>query len=347
LTVEEVELDPPQQDEVQVRIAAAAICHSDVHLIRGEWGGTTPVVAGHEAAGVVSAVGPGVGRVQPGDRVVVTLLRSCGHCFFCSIGRPYDCEGEFSLDRESRLRNREGVSIVHGIRTAAFAEYTVVHETQVVRIPEDMPMDRACLLACGVITGLGAVTNTVGVEAGSSVVVIGSGGVGLNSIQGAVLSGATRIIAVDLLENKLQAARHFGATHTLNAATNDIVTAVMALTGGRGADYAFVTVGSSGAMSQASRMIRRGGTAVVVGMPGNADVHFTLNAHEIVYGRRVVGSNMGSARPSVDIPRLVELYQGGRLKLDELITGRYPLDRINEAIESMERGEALRNVIIF
>jgi S-(hydroxymethyl)glutathione dehydrogenase/alcohol dehydrogenase len=347
LAVEEVEIDPPQQDEVAVRIAATAICHSDVHLIRGEWGGALPVVAGHEAAGVVTAVGPGVSCLKPGERVVVTLLRWCGHCFFCTIGRPYDCEGEFALDRESRLRNREGVSLTHGIRTAAFAEYTVVHQTQAVQIPADMPLDRACLLACGVITGLGAVTNTVGVEAGSSVVVIGTGGVGLNSVQGAVLSGATKIIAVDLLENKLEAARYFGATHTLNPAGVDIVSAVLALTEGRGADYAFVTVGSSRAISQASRMIRRGGTAVVVGMPGNADVGFTLNAHEIVYGRKVVGSNMGSARPSVDIPRLVELYQRGRLKLDELISGCYPLDRINEAIESMERGEALRNVIVF
>jgi S-(hydroxymethyl)glutathione dehydrogenase/alcohol dehydrogenase len=258
LAVEEVEIDPPQQDEVAVRIAATAICHSDVHLIRGEWGGATPVVAGHEAAGVVTAVGPGVSCLKPGERVVVTLLRWCGHCFFCTIGRPYDCEGEFALDRESRLRNREGVSLTHGIRTAAFAEYTVVHQTQAVQIPADMPLDRACLLACGVITGLGAVTNTVGVEAGSSVVVIGTGGVGLNSVQGAVLSGATKIIAVDLLENKLEAARYFGATHTLNPAGVDIVAAVLALTEGRGADYAFVTVGSSRAISQASRMIRRG-----------------------------------------------------------------------------------------
>jgi Zn-dependent alcohol dehydrogenase len=347
LVVDEIEIDPPHIGEVKVRIAASAISHSDIHLLRGELGGSTPVVAGHQAAGVVAEIGPGVTNVCPGDRVLVSLLRSCGRCFFCSIGRFYDCEGQFPLDHESRLRTRDGVSVRQGIHTAAFAEYTVVDQSQVVRISENLPFDRACLLACGVITGVGAVVNTAQVKTGSSVVVMGTGGIGLNCVQGAVLSGAARIIAVDLLDNKLKAARRFGATHTINAKQHDAVTAVLALTEGRGCDYAFVAAGNSGAIVQASRMIRKGGTAVIVGLPSNLDVTFTLNAHEIVYGRRVIGCNMGETRPSVDIPRLIELYHRGRLKLDELITGRYPLHKINEALECMERGEVLRNVIVF
>jgi NDMA-dependent alcohol dehydrogenase len=347
LLVEEVAIDPPQTGEVQVRIAATAICHSDIHLVRGEWGGKTPVIAGHEAAGVISEVGPRVTAVRPGDHVVVSLLRWCGRCYYCALGRPYDCEGKFLLDTENRLHNRDGVPLAQGIRTATFAEYTVVDQSQVVKVPDGFPLDRACLLGCGVITGLGAVVNTAHVETGSNVVVIGAGGVGLNSIQGAVLCGAAKIIAVDVLENKLEAARCLGATHTVNSAVEDAVAAVLDLTAGRGAEYAFATVGSSQAISQASRMIRKGGTTVLVGMPPNADVKFALNAHELVYGRTMVGSFMGETRPSIDVPHLVELYQQGRLKLDELITNRYPLERINDAIESTERGEALRNVIVF
>jgi len=347
LVVEEVTIDPPQKGEVKVKIAACAICHSDIHRIRGQWGGETPIVAGHEAAGIVSEVGAGVTHVGPGDPVVVALTRSCGRCFFCTIGRPFNCEGQVALDRESRLRNKAGVPLIQGLRTAGFAEYTVVDQSQVVKIPQDMPLDSACLLACGVITGVGAVINTVQVKAGSSVVVIGTGGVGLNSVQGAALAGAARIIAVDLLDSKLEAARLFGATHTINARDQDPLEAVLALTEGRGADYAVVTVGVSTAITQASRLIRKGGTAVVVGMPPNDDVEFTLNAHDLTYDRTIVGSSMGSTRLSVDVPRLVALYQQGRLKVDELITGRYPLQQINAAIESMERGAALRNVILF
>jgi Zn-dependent alcohol dehydrogenase len=346
LVIEEITIDPPQRGEVAVKVEACAICHSDVHLIRGEWGGATPVVAGHEAAGRVTAVGPGVTAVQPGARVVVSLLRACGHCFYCTIGRPYNCEGQFALDCETRLHRKDGTSVAQGIDTGAFAEAVVVDQSQVVAVPSDVPMDRACLLACGVITGLGAVTNTAGVRSGSTVAVIGVGGVGLNSIQGAVLSGAARIVAIDLLDNKLEAATRFGATHTVNAERADPVETVLKLTEGRGADYAFATVGSSTVIAQAAEMIRKGGTAVIVGMPPNDDVEVSLNAHNLTWGRTVKGSFMGSTRLAVDVPRLVELYLTGRLKLDELITDRYPLAEINEAIEAMERGEALRNVIL-
>ena len=347
LVVEEVRLDPPQAGEVKAKIAACAICHSDVHWVRGEWGGTVPVVAGHEAAGVITEIGPGVTRVKVGDPVVISLIRSCGHCFYCTIGRPYNCEGSFAMDRETRLHTKNGEPIVQAMRTASFAEYVVVDQSQTVKVPADLPLDRASLLACGVITGLGAVVNTAEVETGSSVVVIGTGGVGLNAIQGAVLSGAAKIIAIDLLDSKLQAARKFGATHTINGRSEDVVATVLSLTENRGVDYAFVTVGSSRAIVQASNLVRKGGTTVIVGMPSNADAEVPINSHTLTTGRNIMGSNMGSTRPSVDIPHLVELYQQGRFKLDELITKRYSLDQINEAIESMERGEALRNVIVF
>jgi S-(hydroxymethyl)glutathione dehydrogenase/alcohol dehydrogenase len=346
LRVEEVTLEPPQSGEVKVRIAACAICHSDVHEIQGGWGGTVPVIAGHEAAGVVTEIGPGVTRVASGDHVVVSLLRQCGECFMCTIGRPYNCKKVFPLDGESRIRNRAGEAIRHGIRCATFAEYAIVDQSQVVVIPKEIPLASASLLACGVITGLGSVVNTAQVETGSTVVVIGAGGVGINAVQGAVLSGAARIIAVDLLDNKLAAARDFGATHTINGRSEDAVQRVLEMTG-LGADYAFIAVGSPRAIEQGVAMVRQGGTAVIVGMPANDEVLFSVDAHHITFGRTITGSPMGSTRLYVDVPRLVQLYQDGRLKLDELITGRYRLEEINAAIDSMLRGEALRNVIVF
>jgi Zn-dependent alcohol dehydrogenase len=350
LVVEEVDLAPPQANEVQVRLAATAICHSDVHLIRGDWGdwgGLPPIIAGHECAGVVEAVGAGVTLAAPGDRVVVSLLRSCGRCFYCTTGAPHLCEGVFALGSESRLKNQRGETILHGIRTAGFAEQVVVHESQVAPLPPEMPLDSACLLACGVITGVGAVFNSARVEPGHSVAVIGAGGVGLNAIQGAALAGAHPVIALDLLEAKLAAARAFGATHTLLASRPDAAQAVRGLTGGRGADYTLVTVGSAGAVAQASSLTRRGGTVVLVGMPAREAraplpiADFVEDAHTLI------ASKMGSGRLRVDVPRLVRLYLDRRLKLDELITARYPLAEINAAIEAMERGEALRNVVVF
>ena len=249
---------------------------------------------------------------------------------------------------ESRLRNKRGETLAQGIKTAAFAECAVVDQSQVVQVPDDMPLDRASLLACGVITGLGAVVNTAQVRPESSVVVIGLGGVGLNALQGASLSGANPIIAIDLLDVKLEAARVFGATHAVKAHPPEAAEKmVRELTSGRGADYVFVTVGSSAAVAQANGLVRRQGTITLVGIP-EASATVPMNVRDHVRNeRRVIGSLMGSTRSSVEIPRLVQLYQSGRLKLDELITARYPLDRINEAIASTETGQALRNVIVF
>ena len=347
LVIEEIEIDPPRTGEVKVKLASCAICYSDIHYMEGAWGGTLPAVYGHEAAGIVEEAGPGVSQAKPGDRVVVSLQRACGCCFFCAQGDPNMCETVFPLDRERRLHGKNGQAIFQGLRTGAFAEYVVVEQSQVVPIPEEIPMECAALLSCGVITGLGAVVNTARVPMGSSVVVIGTGGVGLNSVQGAALAGAQPIVAIDISNAKLETARAFGATHTVNPIQEDAGDAVRALTQARGSDYVFVTVGSAKAIEQGLGLLRRAGTLVVVGMPASgikAEIEAVTFANN---SQRMLGSKMGSARLGVDVPKLVALYLQGRLKLDQLITDRYPLAEINLAIAESKRGEALRNVIVF
>lgn len=347
LAVEEVGIAEPGPGEVRVRVGACAICHSDISYAEGVWGGALPAVYGHEAAGVVESVGGGVSSVAPGDRVVVTLIRSCGHCRYCGRGLPVACETTFPLDETSPLTAADGSPVVHGLRTAAFAEYAVVDASQVVALPDDIAFDAASLLACGVITGLGAVVNTAKVRAGSSVVVIGTGGVGLNSVQGAALCGATPIIAVDLSGGKLEAARRFGATGTVNPSEADVRQQVLSITGGRGADYVFVTVGARSAFDRSYGLLARGGAAVLVGMPA-AGVMSEIDPGTLAdRSQRILGSKMGSARIQIDIPNLVDLYRQGRIRFDELISARYPLDGINAAIAEVNRGEALRNVIVF
>jgi NDMA-dependent alcohol dehydrogenase len=347
LQVEEVEIDPPQAGEVKVRLAAVGICHSDIHMIHGDWAGTLPMVPGHEAAGIVEDIGEGVTRVQPGTPVVVSLLHSCGRCYYCVRGRSYLCDGAFALQTQSRLCNQRGERLAHALQTAAFAEYVIVDQSQLVPVSPAIPLDRAALLACGVITGVGAVVNTAQARPGDCVVVIGTGGVGLNAVQGARLVGATPIIAIDTLETKLAAARTFGATHTIHVGSEDPLTVVKDLTSGRGADHVVVTVGSTAAIAQGLPLLRREGTLVIVGLP-----HYSATVPLPVFGlavagQRIVGSCMGSTRLSADVPWLVGLYQEGRLKLDELITAHYPLQHINEAIASTEKGEALRNMLVF
>jgi Zn-dependent alcohol dehydrogenase len=347
LVIENIKLDPPQANEVRVKLSACAICHSDIIYLDGGWGGMLPAVYGHEAAGIVAEIGLGVTTAEPGDPVVVTLIRSCGHCFFCENGAPHLCETTFRLDQKGPLHTQSGQPIFQAMRTGAFAEEVLVHESQIVPVPADIPLDSASLIACGVITGYGAVVNTAKIPAGSSTVVIGAGGVGLNTIQGAALSGAAPLIAIDLLDNKLEAARFFGATHTINGRVGDVIQQIQLLTNGRGADYVFVTVGSEKAMEQGFSLIRRGGTLVLVGMPGTG-VKFLMEADNIVNDNQVImGSKMGGTQLRIDVPKLVRLYQDGRLKLDELITDRYPLEKINEAILAVKRGDALRNVILF
>ena len=346
LVVEEVDIDTPRAGEVKVRIAATAICHSDIHAIRGDRSVKLPVLAGHESAGYIEEVGKNVTSVKPGDAVVVSLLSSCHRCYYCVSGYPHLCENYPLPTPKNRLRNKRGQTLNQGVgKVASFAEYTVVDDSQIVRLPKDFPMDKASLLACGVITGFGAVVNRAQVRPLSSVVVIGVGGVGLNSIQGAVISGAYPVIAVDISDFKLEAARTFGATHTIRADDKDAAKAVRQLTYGRGADYVFVTVGNTSAVEQGFSLSGPRGMIVVVGIPRAGS---TINLPAFFPGERVLtSSGMGTTRLSVDVPKLIDLYKAGRLKLDELITNHYSLEHINEAIESTERGEALRNVIMF
>ncbi len=347
LVVEDLALSPPGQGAVKVKLKACAICHSDIHYMEGAWGGTLPAVFGHEASGIVEEVGADVAGVSPGDHVLVTLLRACGQCFYCDQGDPNMCEGSVPLDAESPLQASNGAEIKQGLRTGAFAEYVVVDESQVAVIPKELPFDSASTLSCGVITGLGAVVNTAKVPSGSSVVVIGTGGVGLNSVQGAALCGAQRIIALDISDAKLEAAKSFGATHTINSAKEEPREAVRGLTNGRGADFVFVTVGSTKAIEQGLGQLRKVGTLVIVGMPpeGAKAAFEALDFAD--QSQRILGSKMGNTRLRVDIPKLVDLYQQGRLKLDELVSNRYQLEQINEAIASVKESEALRNVIVF
>lgn len=347
LTIEDVTLAPPGPREIKVKVAACAICHSDIHYAQGAWGGKLPAVYGHEAAGMVDSVGAGVTGFRPGDHVVVTLIQSCGVCSNCTRGQPAYCMTSMARPGGSPLSAGDGSAVVQGLSTGAFAEYVVVHESQAVAIPKDIALDAASLLACGVITGVGAVFHTAAVRPGDSAVVIGAGGVGLNSIQGAALAGASPIIAIDIAESKLAAAKKFGATHGVNGKTEDVAARVREIIGEGRADFAFVTVGSKAAIEQAMTLIGRMGAVVVVGMPATG-VTASFDPSWFAFdGQRILGSRMGGARIATDIPKLLEFYHQGRLKLDDLISGRYPLERINEAIASVTRGEALRNVITF
>jgi len=347
LIIEELTLADPEKDEVRVSLKAAAICHSDISNLRGHWaGGTTPTVAGHEAAGIVEAIGAGVTNIAVGDHVVVTLVRSCGECHACKAGHTVSCGGETALDTESRLRNAANEPVEQGLRTAAFAEATVVHQSQVVKIAADIPFVSAALLGCGVITGFCSVTNIAKVQPGAKVVVVGCGGLGLNAVQGAALSGATIIVAVDVVEKKLAAARDLGATHSVNASDDDPVSKVLEFCGD-GADYVFVTAARSTAFSQSIDMLNKYGSSVILGMPPDEDKSFAVDSHALTTGRNVLGSKLGDTCISEDIPRLANLYQQGKLKLDEIVSKTYPLAEINTALADAEGGEALRNVIVF
>ena len=346
LTIEEVDLGAPQAGELRVQVKACGICQSDVHSIEGAWGGTLPAIFGHEVAGIVDAVGAGVDGLQPGQHVVVSLIRSCRRCYFCTIGEPVFCEGTFHLDRESPITAGDGTPILQGMHTGGFAESVLVDASQAVPIPDDVPFDAASLLACAVITGFGAVVNTAKVEPGSSVMVVGTGGVGLNAVQAAALAGARPIVAVDLSNHKLAAAQAFGATHTINPSEDDLGAAIATLTGGRRADTVIVTAGSTTAVEQSITLTRRGGTVVLVGMPpsGVATIDPGQIAHD---GQRILGSKVGASRPQVDVPRLLSLYRDGRLRLDELVSHRFPVSEINAAIASSGRTDVVRNVIVF
>ena len=345
LRVEDIDLRAPKNDEIEVRLGAVAICHSDISFANGDWGGFLPAVYGHEAAGRVSAVGDNVRGLDIGDHVVVTLIRACGHCSNCSGGAPTICETPVD-GVEGPIKTAEGAPLMQAMACGAFAEKVVVAQSQVVKIPESVPFASASLLACGVITGVGAVVNAAQLRPGQDVVVIGAGGVGLNAIQGARIAGARRIIAVDMSEEKLEIAKEFGATDgVLATGVTPWRAAKKAI--GRGADAVFVTVGVSTVYDQAPRYLGYGGKVVMVGMPKSGESSTYEPVMMAAVSQGMVGSKMGDVVIQRDIPWMVDMYQQDRLKLDELVSGRWRLDQINEAIEDTKSGSAKRNVIEF
>ncbi|HEY3283744.1 MAG TPA: Zn-dependent alcohol dehydrogenase [Armatimonadota bacterium] len=353
LEILDLDLQEPRAREVRVRMAAAGVCHSDLHVITGDRPRPVPMVLGHEGAGVVEAVGEGVTRVSVGDHVVLSWKPACERCHYCLRGRPDMCLGTADLLEQGVLfdgtpRFRRGQEPIRQmLMVGCFAESTVVPETGAIPVPKEIPLDLASLVGCAVTTGVGAVTKTAKVPAGASVAVIGCGGMGLNLLQGARLVGANPIIAIDVLPHKLEDARLFGATHTLNAREQDPIQAVRDLTDGLGVEYAFEAIGSAAAIEQAFAMIRRAGTAVVVGSaPRTAEVH--LSALDIpTYTKTLTGSLFGEANPPVDLPAMLELYRAGRLQLDELITRRYRLEEVNEAYQDLLDGKLRRGIITF
>jgi S-(hydroxymethyl)glutathione dehydrogenase/alcohol dehydrogenase len=351
LVMEEVILEPPGKGEVTIRCAATSICHSDIHMIKGEHGPCPlPAVAGHETAGYVEEVGEGVTYVKPGDLVVYTLIpTACGHCYYCSIGEHDQCLNNKIVTRSpGRLTTKNGQRIYQWYGTmATFAEYATGLEINLVKIPQDMPVDRAALLSCGVIAGYGAVVNRAKVRPNSSVIVIGSGGVGLNAIQGAAFVGAFPIIAIDINNKKLELAKKFGATYTINPQKEpDVIKKALELNYGRGADYVIQATAGIEILRQAFLMTAKSGMTVVVGH-GYGEEMAAWMPVEFCGGRVITGSAMGAVRPRIEIPRLIELYRNGRIKLDELVSRHYSFDEISEALADMERGDAIRNVIMF
>lgn len=344
LVVEDVRLRAPEQNEVEVALETVAICHSDISYADGAWGGSLPAVYGHEAAGRISAIGDGVTGLAVGDPVVVTLIRACGQCPSCGAGRPTGCETPFDGDHGA-LSTADGGTLHQAMACGAFATDVVVHHSQVVKIPEGMAMDAASLLACGVVTGVGAVVNAAQLRAGQDVVVIGAGGVGLNAIQGARIAGARRIVAVDMTEDKLADAKAFGATDGVLASQDKPWRAAKQAMG-RGADAVLVTVGAARAYDEAPRYIAGGGKVIMVGMPATGAESTYEAANFAAAGQSMVGSKMGDVVIRRDIPWMVDLYQQGRLKLDELISNRWTLDQINDAIADTKSGTARRNVIM-
>ena len=345
LSVEDIDLRPPENDEIEVTLGAVAICHSDISFANGDWGGFLPAVYGHEAAGRVTALGNNVRGLNIGDHVVVTLIRACGHCSNCSGGAPTICETPVD-GVEGPIKTADGSPLMQAMACWAFAEKVVVAQSQVVKIPESVPFASASLLACGVITGVGAVVNAAQLRPGQDVVVIGAGGVGLNAIQGARIAGARRIVAVDMSEEKLEIAKEFGATDGV-LATGDAPWRAAKKAMGRGADAVFVTVGISAVYDQAPRYLGYGGKVVMVGMPKSGESSTYEPVMMAAVSQGMIGSKMGDVVIQRDIPWMVDMYQQDRLKLDELVSGRWRLDQINEAIEDTKSGSAKRNIIEF
>lgn len=353
LSVEEVDVLPPGPGEVQVRVHAAGVCHSDLHVIKGDLPMPTPIIPGHEGSGVVEALGPGVTSLEVGDHVLPMWRMSCGRCEYCLTGRPALCDVGTKMrftglmpDGETRFRSKTGESIRHYAGISTFSQLSTIPEAALVKMPKDFSMEKGALISCGVITGFGAVFNTAQVRVGTHVAVFGCGGIGLNIVQSARLAGASKIIAVDRVASKLDYARTFGATAVVNSAESDPVQAILDLTGGVGVDYAFEAIGLPEPIEQAYDSTRKGGTCVVAGIaPKEARARINVNA--LVYAEKTLkGTIYGSTRPRIDLLKLIDLHEQGKLELESLLTRTYPLSQINEAYEDLEQGKVARSLIL-
>ena len=343
LSIEPVTLSAPEAQFVEVTLGAVAICHSDISYADGGWGGTLPLVLGHEAAGKITALGPDTDGFDHGDRVVVTLIRACGTCPSCADASPTQCERPSG--NPSVMTDAQGNVVTTAMNCGAFAEKVVVHRSQIVKIPQTMPYDVASLVACGVITGSGAAVNAANIRPGEDVVVIGAGGVGLNAIQGARLAGARRIVAVDMHAEKLADAKEFGATDGVLAGPDAAAQVADLLS--RPADVVMVSVGLGKVYSHATNFIGPRGRLVMLGMPHTGDTSEYDASSVAAYSQKFIGTKMGNVVPARDIPWIMDLYLQGRLNLDALISRRWRFDEINDAIEDTKTGKARRNVIVF
>lgn len=345
-SIEQLLLAAPGPDEVRVRIDACAVCHSDLMYVDGGWATDFPLVMGHEAAGCVVEVGPGIDDIGVGNQVVVSLVRSCGECPNCRRGHHVTCSGDFGLDRHGPLTDGTGSPVAQGLNTGAFAEQVVVHRSQVVSHPADVPSTSASLLACGVLTGAGAVHNTARVQTGDVVVVVGCGGVGIGAIQGARLAGAEPIVAVDPLPDKRESALVLGASHAVDPVSGDVAAVLREATGGRLADHLFITTAAPSALGGAVELLAPMGALVLVGMPPDG-IAFEIDPTMLAAAnQRILGSKMGTVRLAHDIPRLIGHYQAGDFELDALVTTTHPLEDIDLAFDEVRRGEVLRTVIL-
>jgi alcohol dehydrogenase len=351
LTIAHLTLDWPGQGEVLLKVAAAGLCHSDLSVINGDRPRPLPMALGHEAAGVVEEIGPGVDDLTKGDHVIMVFVPSCGHCLSCAEGRPALCEPGAAANTAGTLLSghrrlkRNGETINHHLGVSAFADYAVVSRRSLVKVDRELPLDEAALFGCAVLTGVGAVVNTARVQAGASVAVIGLGGVGLNALLGAGATGARRLVAVDLSDEKLGLARQLGATDTYNAGAPDVIEAIREATRG-GVEYAFEMAGSVKAMELAYRITRRGGTTVTAGLPPPAHGFTVPQVNLVAEERTVKGSYIGTCVPVRDIPRYIALYRQGRLPVDRLMSGHLALDDINEGFDRLHEGKTVRQVMI-
>jgi alcohol dehydrogenase len=352
LSVEEIDLAPPGEGEVLVKIAAAGLCHSDLSVINGSVPVPVPLVPGHEASGVIEGLGPGVTDLEIGDHVVMMFVASCGKCGFCIEGRPALCEpGRGANIKGTMLRggtriSQGGENINHMLGVSCFAEHAVASRESVLKIDKDLPLAEAALFGCAVVTGVGAVLNTARMRAGSTVAVVGLGGVGLNTLLAAKLAGAARIIAIDLLDDKLDLARRLGATDTYNASADGLTRDIFKTTGG-GVDYAFETAGAVPALELAFNITRTGGTTISAGLP-DRDARMQLPAAVLMLGERTLkGSFMGSAVPTRDIPAYIKLYRQGQLPVDQLMSERIGLDDLNLAFDRLANGATVRQLLVF